>query len=282
MVSLLACGCSVGDFDDGATFGDPNSLPGNEASTSGAVQTTGGTENPTGSADDGSTTAAATAAATGTSGADSDSEAAEESTSAASSAGSTGTGAECGNGVVEADEACDGEDLSTMTCADIGTFVGGELACDAACAFDTSGCMEVPKAPLEVCETINLSIPDVGNAVSAAVTVPDGGTVTDATIGVTLTHTFIGDLSIDVEHLGTTVRVYNRECFSEDDMDLVFDDAGAPLSCAASTSGLATLPSAALSSLDGAAAGGVWTFSFQDNAGADLGTVTEICVTVTF
>lgn len=190
--------------------------------------------------------------------------------------------AECGNGIVEADEACDGDDLGDMTCADTGTFIAGVLLCDASCNFDTSGCMEQAKAPVEVCESISLAIPDAGSAVTSAVTVPDGGTVADATIGISLTHTYIGDLTVDVEHGGTTVRIYNRECGTEENMNLGFDDAGAALSCATSTSGAATLPSEALSSFDGAAAGGVWTFSFQDNEGVDTGTVTEICVTVAF
>ena len=113
-------------------------------------------------------------------------------------------------------------------------------------------------------------------------TLPEGGTVADATIGIALTHTYIGDLTVDVQHGDITVRVFDRECGTEEDIDLTFDDAGAALNCAASTSGAATLPAEALSSFDGVAAGGVWTFSFQDNALADVGAATEICVTVAF
>jgi len=288
LASLLGCGCSVGAVDEGATFGDPNTVPVDDEppATTGMVLTTGVTENPTDptgpSGDEDSGTDAATSGADSETDAASDSAGSSGDTSGGMSAGSTGAGVECGNGIAEADEACDGDDLLNMTCADIGTFVGGVLACDAACAFDTTGCMEQPKAPVEVCETINLAIPDAGSAVSSTVTLPAGGTVADATIGVALIHTFIGDLTIDVEHGGTTVRVYNRECGTEEDMDLAFDDAGAALNCATATSGAATIPSEALSSFDGAAAGGVWTFSFQDNAGADTGAATEICVSVTF
>ncbi len=288
-MSLLGCGCSVGAVDEGATFGDPNTVPIDDSgsATSGMVLTTGVTEDPTdptASTDPTDDDSSATDPGTGSSGSDSDTDTAGSTaeTSGGLSGGSTGVVAECGNGVVEDDEACDGDDLADMTCADIGTFVGGVLACDAACAFDTTGCMGQPKAPVQVCETINLAIPDAGSAVSSTVTLPAGGTVTDAIIGVALTHTFIGDLTIDVEHGGTTVRVYNRECGTEEDMDLSFDDAGVALSCATSTSGAATIPSEALSGFDGAAAGGVWTFSIQDNASLDTGAVTEICVTVAF
>lgn len=50
----------------------------------------------------------------------------------------TGPASECGNGIVESGEDCEGE-LEGVTCARVG-FDGGELACDADCAYDTSGC----------------------------------------------------------------------------------------------------------------------------------------------
>ncbi|MFO0747168.1 MAG: hypothetical protein U1F43_16115 [Myxococcota bacterium] len=51
---------------------------------------------------------------------------------------------ECGNGVVDGSEACDGSDLDGETCVTQG-FAGGDLACDALCGFDTSGCLsDVP------------------------------------------------------------------------------------------------------------------------------------------
>jgi hypothetical protein len=52
---------------------------------------------------------------------------------------STGPGAECGNGMVEGDEDCDGTDLGDADCESEG-FDGGRLACDDGCVFDTSAC----------------------------------------------------------------------------------------------------------------------------------------------
>lgn len=46
---------------------------------------------------------------------------------------------ECGNGVVEPGEECEGTDLGGRTCAGLG-HPPGELACTAACALDASGC----------------------------------------------------------------------------------------------------------------------------------------------
>jgi hypothetical protein len=47
--------------------------------------------------------------------------------------------ADCGDGTVEGTESCDGTDLNSKTCADVG-FTAGTLACKSDCTFDTSGC----------------------------------------------------------------------------------------------------------------------------------------------
>lgn len=50
------------------------------------------------------------------------------------------TGPRCGNGIVEAGEACDGKDLLGLDCQQLG-FASGQLACNQqTCRFDTSGC----------------------------------------------------------------------------------------------------------------------------------------------
>ncbi len=56
--------------------------------------------------------------------------------------GSTSSGATCGDGVIDGDEACDGDALDGATCASVG-FVGGTLGCDGSCALDTTGCSAV-------------------------------------------------------------------------------------------------------------------------------------------
>ncbi|HKE15281.1 MAG TPA: Ig-like domain-containing protein, partial [Kofleriaceae bacterium] len=46
---------------------------------------------------------------------------------------------DCGNGVIDANEDCDGTELGGMTCSDVDSG-GGALACADDCTFDTSGC----------------------------------------------------------------------------------------------------------------------------------------------
>lgn len=50
--------------------------------------------------------------------------------------------AACGNGMVDAGEQCDGNDLGGSNCAALG-FDMGVVACTATCTYDTSGCSNV-------------------------------------------------------------------------------------------------------------------------------------------
>lgn len=61
--------------------------------------------------------------------------------------GSGGGGVDCGNGIVNDGEDCDGRELDGATCTSAGAFVGGALACKDACTFDTSGCLGPPASP---------------------------------------------------------------------------------------------------------------------------------------
>jgi hypothetical protein len=69
----------------------------------------------------------------------------------------------CGNAVIEPGEDCEGADLGSRRCQDLG-FPGGTLACDSICRFDTGGC-EAPADPCgngeidlgEECDGANLA-----------------------------------------------------------------------------------------------------------------------------
>lgn len=280
----------MGTLDDSSPFGESQTVPDDsgdvsEDGTTGSI-TTGVTANPTDPSGDDSITESGPVQTTGgnedstSGGAESTSSGGWTSVDGSDSSGSAGS--ECGNGVIEGGESCDGDDLGATECADVGDFVGGALSCDDACEFDPSACTVMGGEPVSICENINLAIPDNGAAVTTVVNVPAGGSISDVTVGVDITHTWIGDLSIGVEHNGTTVSLYSEECGLEDNMSLVFDDAGGAINCAASTSGAATLPTQPLSAFDGMDASGNWTFSFQDGAAADTGSATQVCVNVDF
>ena len=48
---------------------------------------------------------------------------------------------ECGNGVIEGNEACDASEFGSATCVTMG-FTGGTLGCTDNCTLDTSGCYD--------------------------------------------------------------------------------------------------------------------------------------------
>ena len=68
---------------------------------------------------------------------------------------------DCGNGVVNPSEQCDGDDVQGFDCADL-ALGKGELGCTEQCNFDTSGCSGPPAcgdgevAPGEQCDGDNL------------------------------------------------------------------------------------------------------------------------------
>ena len=49
---------------------------------------------------------------------------------------------ECGNGIIEPGEQCDGADLDGANCTGLG-FDQGDLACDASCQLDTAACSDL-------------------------------------------------------------------------------------------------------------------------------------------
>jgi len=196
---------------------------------------------------------------------------------------STGpAGPVCGDGLAEPGETCDGEDLTGLACPDVDAmFTGGTLACDAVCAFDTSGCTTAPN-PIEVCQAVGGAIADNSTISNTIVLPPEqlGGTITDVDVEVELDHTFIGDLEIDVNANGTSVIVFSR-CGSEDNLHATFDDeAGAGINCASSDAGLTVTPFSSLTALDGGAVTANWTLDVADQASVDQGSLQQWCLTI--
>jgi hypothetical protein len=79
---------------------------------------------------------------------------------ASNSAGEPQPEPECGNGMVEADEECDGEDLDGEGCEDVGDFVGGDLACNDDCTFETSACEDASAQLMVVINEFSSTSPD--------------------------------------------------------------------------------------------------------------------------
>ena len=103
----------------------------------------------------------------------------------------------------------------------------------------------------------NLAIPDL-QTVSDTITVSDSGTATSVSVAVDITHTYIGDLKIDlIAPDGTTKILHNRSDGSDDDIVKTYTP-----------------------NFDGVSIAGVWTLRINDNYNADPGVLNSWTLTI--
>ena len=127
-----------------------------------------------------------------------------------------------------------------------------------------------PVTEAEECSAPSLAIPDNTPAgVTDTFTMLDDLSITDIEVYVDVTHTYIGDLYVELTSpSSTTVRLHNGSGSSSDnivgwyDTDLTVDGPGA------------------LSDFSGEQSAGEWELWVSDNAGLDTGTLNEWCVHV--
>lgn len=143
------------------------------------------------------------------------------------------------------------------------------------------------------CDSPAVAIPDDDiNGVTSTLTFPSAMNATDIDIDIDITHTYVGDIIITVEHNGVSAVILDQPgvpastfgC-SDNDILAVFDDESAIDSetmCdpAPAINGNVS-PFSALSVFDGMDPSGVWTITVADNEGIDTGTFNSWCVTAT-
>lgn len=99
--------------------------------------------------------------------------------------------------------------------------------------------------------------------ITSTILVPDNYCIADVDVQVSITHTYIGDLTVDLTSpQGTTVRLHNRSGGSADDINRLYDDG-------------VTNPDGPglLADFAGTQVQGVWTLTVRDNASADIGSL---------
>jgi len=112
-----------------------------------------------------------------------------------------------------------------------------------------------------------------GQTYTSTITVSGGTTsITDIDVGVDITHTWAGDIDIDLTSpAGTTVRIMDDGAVnsSSDDVVVTMDDAAAT----PHNTNMGTIqPANPLSAFNGEDANGTWTMVVTDDAGGDGGT----------
>ena len=109
---------------------------------------------------------------------------------------------------------------------------------------------------------LGAAIPDNdANGITDTITVNDGQIISSVSVTVNITHTWQGDLIVEVTSpAGTTERLHDRSGGSADDIHQTY-----------------VLPS----EFDNESSAGTWTLSVSDNAGADTGTLDDWTLEVT-
>ena len=137
--------------------------------------------------------------------------------------------------------------------------------------------------------SLNLPIPDgvaansPGDALVVGVNVTEVATISDVNFNIDISHDYLDDLVIVVQHPdGTQAVVYNRNCGNEVDLDITFDDeASTAIACANPTIGTYKSNLNSLSNFDGKGTAGVWYIALSDYYIEDPGILNdytlEIC-----
>jgi subtilisin-like proprotein convertase family protein len=126
-----------------------------------------------------------------------------------------------------------------------------------------------PVAQANACNSPALAIPDNSAAgITNALTVVPAFPVSSVEVSVDITHTWRGDLIVELRHGTTVVRLANRGGGSAD--NIVGSYPGT----------LAVSGPGALSDFAGQSSSGAWTLFVSDNASADTGTLNQWCLTL--
>ena len=117
-----------------------------------------------------------------------------------------------------------------------------------------------PSGDRRYASTTPVSIPDNQPAgITSTIDVPDSITVGRLKVEVNVTHTYVGDLRIELSHAGVDATLWDREGSGTDNINRTFD----------------------VPAFDGRGASGTWTLKVSDEAGSDVGTLDNWALIVT-
>ncbi|MGB1253040.1 MAG: GEVED domain-containing protein, partial [Candidatus Promineifilaceae bacterium] len=145
----------------------------------------------------------------------------------------------------------------------------------------------------DLCNTSTLAIPDNSSAgIVSSQTISQNGTLSDLNVSIELTHTYVGDLVITLEHAdsNSTVTIIDKPTSNGtsscggNNISAIFDDAAtniAETTCSTTDPALSGLlkPNGTLSSFNGDNFAGTWNLKVSDLASNDIGSITQWCLT---
>lgn len=152
-----------------------------------------------------------------------------------------------------------------------GAVTGPISVAKSGCPTVQSGTFTVsnPNA-VHLCVAPGTAIPDNNPAgITSSIVVPDNLTITGLTVTVNITHTYIGDLIVELRRGATIVRLHNQSGMSADNIIGTY-----PTTLAVDGPG-------ALSDFHGQNSSGTWNLFISDNDAADVGSLVEWCLDIT-
>jgi len=183
---------------------------------------------------------------------------------------------------------CVSQSCSIQTQADCTTLGGTYLG-------DGTNCAGTPGTPTTYSGSPNIAIPDgggSGNPATHTINVPDSFTIGDVNVRTTVTHTWVGDLVITLQHGTTTITIVDRPgysgtgfgCGADNYSNNILDDEGTGAIESQCVNNLTSppnyTPNQALSAFDGQNSSGAWTIRVSDNATSDTGTLNAWSVVI--
>lgn len=146
----------------------------------------------------------------------------------------------------------------------------------------------------ELCETfvsdvsLNLEIPDgtaaniSGNPLVVSLDITDDIVISDINFNIDIAHTYINDLVIILKHPdGTQSVVFDRNCGSDDNLDITFDDEStSEIVCGSPTTGTYQSGNTPLSNFDDLSAAGTWLIEIYDYYIGDPGVLNDYSIEI--
>jgi subtilisin-like proprotein convertase family protein len=164
------------------------------------------------------------------------------------------------------------------------------LLCFALVAF---GALRVIAAVTESSTNVPLAIPDAGN-VNSTLTFSANGTISDANLTVSITHTWNDDIDLSLTSPSIAAQLLWQDCGgSGDNLSATIDQDAAGVSPCPNTGPItgtfqptngagatSVLASGTMNAFDGSMSGGVWTLNVVDDSSICTGTLTAWSLTL--
>ena len=134
----------------------------------------------------------------------------------------------------------------------------------------------ISNCPPTFASSANLNIPILDGLVSRhTININENGFLQSIKVNLNISHTFISDLVVKITHPnGTTFsNIWNRNCFSNEDIMISFEEFANSIDCDATRSLNTFAPSESLNPFKGLDIRGSWEISIEDFGQGDSGTL---------